>query len=168
MRDSMRDTVLCLPLTEDSILLGMKKRGFGAGRWNGMGGKPKREESVEMAAVRELEEEIGLKASVGDLKKCAVLDFFFEHKSDWDQRVHVFFVKRWEGEPTESEEMRPQWFSFKEIPFDIMWPDDRHWLPEVLQGKLITGKFHFADDGNMIAKYEITEMKKGELPQERS
>jgi len=153
----MLDTTLCLPLTEVSILLGMKKRGFGAGRWNGIGGKPKEGESIEAAAVRELEEEIGLKISMGDLKKYAVLDFFFEHKPDWNQRVHIFFVKRWVGEPTESEEMRPQWFKFSEIPFDAMWPDDRLWLPEVLQGKLIAGKFYFSDDGKTIARYEIRE-----------
>lgn len=34
------------------ILLGMKKRGFGAGRWNGFGGKVDPGESIEEAAKR--------------------------------------------------------------------------------------------------------------------
>ncbi len=156
----MCDTTLCLPITKDSILLGMKKRGFGAGRWNGIGGKPEKGESIEIAAVRELEEEIGLRVAPGDLKKCAVLDFFFENNPDWDNRMYVFFAEHWVGEPIESEEMRPQWFKFNEIPFDLMWPDDRLWLPEVLRGKLITGRFYFDSEGNAITKYEITEVRK--------
>jgi 8-oxo-dGTP pyrophosphatase MutT (NUDIX family) len=34
------------------ILLGMKKRGFGAGKWNGFGGKLEENESNEAAAKR--------------------------------------------------------------------------------------------------------------------
>jgi hypothetical protein len=30
---------LCVPINDGKVLLGMKKRGFGAGRWNGFGGK---------------------------------------------------------------------------------------------------------------------------------
>ena len=34
------------------VLLGMKKRGFGQGRWNGFGGKVQAGETVEDAAIR--------------------------------------------------------------------------------------------------------------------
>lgn len=34
------------------ILLGMKKRGFGAGKWNGFGGKLEENESNEVGAKR--------------------------------------------------------------------------------------------------------------------
>lgn len=33
------ETTLCLLKKENSILLAMKKRGFGAGKYNGVGGK---------------------------------------------------------------------------------------------------------------------------------
>jgi len=36
----------------DRILLGMKKRGFGAGWWNGFGGKVQPDETIEEAAKR--------------------------------------------------------------------------------------------------------------------
>jgi hypothetical protein len=36
------------------VLLGMKKRGFGQGKWNGFGGKVEPNEEVTTAAVREL------------------------------------------------------------------------------------------------------------------
>ncbi len=34
------------------ILLGMKKRGFGEGRWNGFGGKVEKGETIEQGARR--------------------------------------------------------------------------------------------------------------------
>ena len=52
----MLKKVLTLVLVRDvpqrRILLGMKKRGFGAGKWNGFGGKLEPGESVQEAAKR--------------------------------------------------------------------------------------------------------------------
>jgi len=42
-------------LNEGKIILGMKKRGFGVGRWNGFGGKVEEGETIGDAAHRELE-----------------------------------------------------------------------------------------------------------------
>jgi len=53
-------TVLVV-VKDGKVLLGMKKRGFGEGRWNGFGGKPNAGESVEEAAIRETQEECGIK-----------------------------------------------------------------------------------------------------------
>jgi 8-oxo-dGTP pyrophosphatase MutT (NUDIX family) len=39
------------------LLLGMKKRGFGAGKWNGFGGKIEVGETPRAAAIREMKEE---------------------------------------------------------------------------------------------------------------
>ena len=47
----------------DKVLLGMKKRGFGVGRWNGFGGKVDQGETVENAAKREIFEEAGITAN---------------------------------------------------------------------------------------------------------
>jgi 8-oxo-dGTP diphosphatase/2-hydroxy-dATP diphosphatase len=58
--------VFCRRINENGdkeILLGMKKRGFGVGRWNGFGGKVENGESIEEAALRELNEESSLVAS---------------------------------------------------------------------------------------------------------
>ncbi len=44
---------LLFVLKEGQILLGMKKRGFGKGRWNGFGGKVAvGEETIEEGAIR--------------------------------------------------------------------------------------------------------------------
>lgn len=50
------------------VLLGMKKRGFGQGKWNGFGGKVEPGETVEAAALRELEEEACLTAAGAELR----------------------------------------------------------------------------------------------------
>jgi 8-oxo-dGTP pyrophosphatase MutT (NUDIX family) len=62
-----RILTLCIIHKNSKILLGMKKRGFGAGFWNGFGGKVKEGESIEEAAKRETKEEIGVVPL--DLKK---------------------------------------------------------------------------------------------------
>lgn len=130
------------------VLLGMKKRGFGAGKWNGFGGKIEEGETPEDGAHRELREECGISASA--LAYRGVLRFMFGG-DPVPQEVHLFFADAYEGEPSESEEMRPQWFAIDDIPFHEMWPDDRHWLPLLLEGKTVEGHFWFA--GEEIVKY---------------
>jgi 8-oxo-dGTP diphosphatase/2-hydroxy-dATP diphosphatase len=44
--------LLVLVLKKSEILLGLKKRGFGEGKWNGFGGKIESGESVIQAAIR--------------------------------------------------------------------------------------------------------------------
>lgn len=126
------------------ICLAMKKRGFGVNRWNGVGGKvDDQKETVEEAAKRETKEEINV--SVKDLKKVAELSFYFPHNPAWDQIVHVYLTESWDGDPKESEEMRPEWFLLKDIPFQEMWSSDQFWLLEVLRGALIKGNFIFGE-----------------------
>ena len=43
---------LLFVLRPGHVLLGMKKRGFGEGRWNGFGGKVEEDETIEEAAIR--------------------------------------------------------------------------------------------------------------------
>ena len=45
----------------DEILMGLKKRGFGAGKLNGVGGKQEAGETIEECAVSENQKEIGVK-----------------------------------------------------------------------------------------------------------
>ena len=43
MDKKLRQATICLLRKNDEVLLAMKKRGFGVGKWNGVGGKVKAE-----------------------------------------------------------------------------------------------------------------------------
>lgn len=132
------------------VCLAMKKRGFGAGRYNGAGGKVEAGESIEDATVREVEEEFGVK--VTEMKKCAEIAFSFALKPEWNQLVHVYLSESWEGEPIESEEMAPAWVLVGDIKYDSMWPDDKIWLPHVLLDKYVTGAFTFGENDSILSQ----------------
>ena len=93
---------LCIVHQHPRILLGLKKRGFGMGRWNGFGGKIHDGETIEKAARRELTEEAGITAL--DLNKLGVLEFSWEGKPEILE-VHIFKVNEFSGVPQESEEI---------------------------------------------------------------
>ncbi len=147
----MRQATLCLLLKDDQILLAMKKRGFGVGRWNGVGGKvdESADKSVLDNILREAKEEIGV--DLINLEKVGLFHFSFPHKPEWDQDVHVFVAREWKGEPTETEEMKPQWFNQDKIPYDQMWEDDTLWLPRVLKGEKLEAEFVFAEGDKIIS-----------------
>lgn len=153
----MKQTTLCLLIKEGQVLLAMKKRGFGVGRWNGAGGKfdsEKGDKSILDAAVRETEEEIGVR--IKNPEQAGLFNFKFEdkEKQQWNQQVYLFVAKEWEGDIRESEEMTPKWFCHNEIPYENMWPDDRHWMPHVLAGKKVEADFLFGDN-DKILDYKI-------------
>jgi mutator protein MutT len=153
MRNS---TLLFLVKKEDGIIkdicLAMKKRGFGAGRYNGVGGKVEAGESIEAAVLREAEEEIGIHAE--GVRKYGELTFVFPHNPQYDQLVHVYVTQSWTGEPVETEEMSPAWFPVEGIPYGSMWPDDAFWLPKVINGQPVRARFVFGE-GDSILEQEV-------------
>ena len=154
----MRDATLVFLVKGEppsEILLGLKKAGFAQGKINGFGGKVQDGEPIAGAAVREMEEETGIRVLEQDLEKMARLTFTFPARPEWDQVVHVFLARRWKGEPMESAEMRPAWYKVNEIPFQSMWQDDPHWLPRVLAGQHIKARFTFQPDNETVQAIEI-------------
>lgn len=148
----MRELTLTYLTSGEKICLGYKKRGFGAGLWNGFGGKLEAGEMPVAGAVREVQEEIGVSVDPSELTLVAVIDFYFT--SGEHLHVHTFLTDSWVGEITESEEMQPRWFLFEDVPYDQMWDDDRHWVPRVLAGELLRGSVWFGADDKTVEKHE--------------
>jgi len=136
---------------DDRILLAMKKRGFGADRYNGIGGKIEVGETVEEALVRECQEEI--KVTPTHFWQVAEHDFIQnEGDKPWRMYVHVFLCDEWDGEPIETEEMAPEWMNITDIPYDRMWSSDYLWLPQVLEGHKVVGSFTFDEQDNFLTQ----------------
>lgn len=154
----MVDATLCFIIREGSpshVLLGKKKRGFGAGKFNGIGGKLAPDESPEDGIIREVHEEVGLILSKEALRPAGHITFQFPFRPEFDHFVHLFLTTEWDGEPCESAEMAPIWFAVNDIPFDQMWQDDAYWLPIVLNGKAILAEFEFGEDNETVVSWII-------------
>lgn len=129
------------------VCLGRKQTGHGIGKWNGFGGKIENGESSEEAAVREVEEESGVRIQVNDLKKIGDITYL-ESEGDW--HVDVYQCKKWDGEIRDSKEMKHEWFLTDRIPYGEMWPNDRKWIPKVLSGEVFSVVFWHDDAGKLL------------------
>jgi 8-oxo-dGTP diphosphatase len=131
----------------DEVLLIRKKRGIGAGKINAPGGKIEPGESAAEGAVRETEEEVGLRA--GALREMGELHFQFV--DGLALHCTVFHSTEFSGEAIETAEAIPIWTRLDAIPYHEMWEDDIHWLPQMLDGQTFRGYFEF-DDDKMLSK----------------
>lgn len=143
---SQRTLVFLLNDQSKTVLLGLKKRGFGSGKFVGIGGKVEFGEAIEIAAHREVFEEVGVAVDQSALVKRGIINFKFPTKPSWDQDVHLFATSSWTGSPVESDEIKPSWFAFDDVPYQGMWDDARHWLPKFLKNEFVKVKITFADD----------------------
>lgn len=133
------------------VLLGRKRRGLGEGRVVAPGGKLERGESPAQAAVRELEEEVGLRTTLDALEPRGLLDYRFPHRPEWSQLSHVFVCRRWEGDVVESSELAAAFVPLDDVPFESMWDDARYWLPAVLtSGARVASVFEFGEDSASV------------------
>ncbi len=143
----MNDRTLVFLADEQNVLLAMKKKGFGAGKWNGYGGKVEPGETIVGAAVRELREESEISIEQKELLALGVMHFVFLEKHEWDQDVHIFLLESMK-EAKETEEMKPEIFSKQKIPFSDMWEGDDKWIPLILEKQKIEATLEFTGEGN--------------------
>ena len=138
---------LCFIVKDGRVLLIRKKRGLGAGKINGPGGKLEPGETALEAAIREVREEICVTPLA--LENRGVLRFQFT--DGYSLHCVVFVARDCAGEPVETVEATPFWVPIDAVPFDEMWEDDQHWLPQVLDGQQFQGWFVF-DGEKMLSK----------------
>jgi len=143
------DATLLFVRQADRVLLIRKKRGLGAGKINGPGGRLDDGESPLQCAIREVQEELCV-TPIGVEPRG---ELAFQFVDGYALYVHVFSAIDCEGEPQETDEASPLWFPTDAIPFDQMWADDRLWFPHLLSEQPFRGRFLF--DGDALLGYEI-------------
>ena len=149
MKTKIKKLTLCLIYKPPKILLGMKKRGFGKDLWNGFGGKIEEGETPEQAAIREVQEEIG----ITPLKLAQRGKMYFKIDNPKENlEVFLYSASEYEGRPQETDEMRPQWFKESKIPYDKMWPEDKHWYPHFLTGKNFNVYAHYKNHETLLGQ----------------
>ena len=131
------------------VLLIRKKRGLGAGKINGPGGRLEPGETPLECAVREVQEELVTTPLTLEL----LGENRFQFADGYSIHVHVFRGAGCDREPRETAEAAPLWVSIDRIPYDEMWEDDRLWLPLLLAGRRFSGRFLF--DGDAMVDYAL-------------
>jgi 8-oxo-dGTP diphosphatase len=140
---------LCFVIRDEQVLLIRKKQGLGAGKINGPGGRLEPGETALQAAVREVQEELGVTPTgleqIGEL--------YFHFLDGYKLHVAVFAASGCLGEPIETPEATPIWTQRDRIPYHDMWQDDPHWLPLLLARNRFRGYFVF--DGDRLLSHRV-------------
>jgi len=135
------------------VLLIRKKRGLGAGKINGPGGRIDPGESPLDGARREVEEELCITPtglSLAGENRFLFLDGYGIH-------VFVFTATDFVGEPRETAEAIPLWAPMDAIPWDEMWEDDPLWLPHAFAGRRFSARFLFDGERMLEHRIDLTE-----------
>ncbi len=151
-----RATLLFI-IQDGQILLIRKKRGLGAGKINGPGGKLDEGETWRQAAIREIQEEL----RVTPLNVSERGELRFQFLDGYSIHVRVFSATEYAGTPTETDEAIPLWYPLDAVPYGEMWADDVIWLPLMFDGKHFAGRFIF-DDDRMLDR-AVIEISQAEL-----
>jgi len=142
---------LCFVVRDGRILLIRKKRGIGAGKINGPGGRLEPGESPIDCAIREVEEELG----VTPAGLVAMGEHRFQFVDGYAIHVHVYLASDFSGEARETDEAEPLWTPIDRIPYEQMWADDILWLPRILRGTRCSGRYVFDDDRLLDYQLEL-------------
>ena len=135
----------------EQVLLIRKKRGLGAGKINGPGGRLEKGETPLACAVREVQEELG----VTPLGLEYAGENSFQFVDGYSIHVHVYRAADCDGTPVETDEAVPHWFHVEQIPYDEMWADDILWVPLVLRREKFLGRFLFDGDRMLDQRVEV-------------
>ncbi len=145
-----RETATLLFVIRDGqVLLIEKKRGLGAGKINGPGGRLEPDERPAECAVREVEEELGVTPTAVD--HCG--DLRFQFVDGHSILCHVYRASNCVGEARETDEAVPRWTALNNIPYAEMWADDIHWVPLMIDRQHFQGCFVL--DGDTLLDHDV-------------
>lgn len=139
---------------DNKILLGIKKTGFGAGNLVTPGGKVEPGETSIQAAIRETAEEVGVKVnSCKEVAQVIFRELYYKGVPETDI-MHVYISEDFEGEAVETPELTPEWYPLDNIPYDKMWQDAQHWMPEIFSGHIVDSYFRY-DEQNQLKDFQV-------------
>lgn len=146
--------VLCFIVEGGEILLIEKKRGLGAGKVNGPGGKIEKGETALQAALRETQEEVGVTPL--NLTELGILQFQFV--DGYALRCTVFKAGSYSGILCETDEAIPFKVALADIPYDRMWADDIYWMKYLLANERFEGSFLFDQDRMLSHEVKLSKL----------
>ena len=139
-----------------TVLLIEKGRNIGAGKLTGVGGKQDEGETLDETQVRETEEEI--KVKVKKMRKAAEIEFVFPHNPKYGGHVTAYVIQEWNGNPQTTPEAKSvDWYDIDNLPKDRMWHDNTIWVPMILSGKNVKGRFVIGPD-DKVTEYTLSEV----------
>jgi 8-oxo-dGTP diphosphatase len=133
------------------VLLGEKLRGLGVGHIVGPGGKVEAGETPEEAAIREVQEEVGLIIEPGALTALARIRYPFVNREALSQRSFVFSARVFSGDLQGSGEIAASWWPVATIPYERMWSDAKLWLPRALSGEFIDATIVMGESNEVLS-----------------
>lgn len=112
------------------ICLKKKKSGNEKEIWDGVAGKfdPDNDRTLDEVLLREAYDKLGVELS--EYEEIGKIRFRDQNKID-DR--HIFIIRDWSGEPTDSSDTSSNWFDADSLPLDEMTEDDELWVPELLR-----------------------------------
>lgn len=123
-----------------------KENDYHKGKWNGLGGKFNPGETPEECAIREIEEESGLR--VKSVKMRGFITFpLFDGKEDW--YVFLFTADEFEGKLIDSPEGHLAWILNDRLTEINLWDGDKIFIPWLLGDKFFSAKFNY-HNGNFV------------------
>ena len=126
-------TVVCYLFKKDEVLLlyrNKKKNDINKHKYIGVGGHVEIDETPSEAAIREVEEETGLK--VKKLDRRAIVYFNYDGVVE---EMHVFTSKKFTGKIIECDEGELSWQKVADLGRIPMWEGDKYFLEPILKGE---------------------------------
>ncbi len=119
-----------------------KENDYHEGKWNGLGGKFEQGESPEECAIREIEEECGLKVKSVTMKGFITFPMF-DGKEDW--YVFLFTADKFVGKLIDSPEGNLAWIKNDVLTELNLWDGDKIFIPWLFEDKFFSAKFNYED-----------------------
>lgn len=129
-----RAVVAALILRDKQILICQRKAGTAMGlQWEFPGGKIEAGESPEQALRRELNEELGINASIGPY----VAEVLHHYRNGGSIHLRFFAVHEFEGELQNRVFEAMRWVELRDLPTYNFLAADRKFVRDLAQGKVL-------------------------------